>query len=261
MTKNQDRFAGTSVNYAKFRPSYPSALLAKLVEAIAAVEADPTAPVIDVGSGTGIFTRQLAASLPGDIPIVGVEPLDEMRDNAKSAEPGAHAIAWIAGSAETLPAAVQSVRAVTAATAAHWFDRPVFYAEAARVLVPGGVLAIIEYERDAAGSKAPAAVVSFLMEQGAEDDFARPDYVAELSTVRNFSDVTIHTDAATLMLTPDELAGLVLSSSRAKPALGRLGRSGMTDALIRLAEPFRGQDGLIPYGYVFRLVTATRALK
>jgi ubiquinone/menaquinone biosynthesis C-methylase UbiE len=68
-----------------------------------------------------------------------------------SAEQIAHAdarpnIAYaVAG--ETNPAIPNaSVDLVTVAQAVHWFDRPTFYREVARVLAPGGLLAVWAYE-------------------------------------------------------------------------------------------------------------------
>ena len=52
------------------------------------------------------------------------------------------------GVAERLPFVAGVARAVVAATTAHWFERPAFYAKAHRILVPGGILAIVEYVRD-----------------------------------------------------------------------------------------------------------------
>jgi hypothetical protein len=72
------------------------------------------------------------------------------------------------------------------ATAAHWFARPAFYLETTRVLVPGGILGVVEYIRDEASSAAARAVVQFLAQYGEERAYARPDYVAEISALDDF---------------------------------------------------------------------------
>jgi ubiquinone/menaquinone biosynthesis C-methylase UbiE len=61
------------------------------------------------------------------------------------------------GVAEQMPLVGDAARAIVAATAAHWFDRPAFYAEAPRVLLPGGVIAIVEYIATRRAARLPRA--------------------------------------------------------------------------------------------------------
>jgi SAM-dependent methyltransferase len=65
---------------------------------------------------------------------VAVEPVPEMR----AALPGA-----LEGTAEAIPLADGSVDAVTVGQAFHWFDGDAALAEIARVLRPGGLLALV----------------------------------------------------------------------------------------------------------------------
>jgi hypothetical protein len=58
--------------------------------------------------------------------------------------------------------------------------------ETVRVLVPGGILGVIEYVRDEASSAAARAVVQFLAQYGEDRADARPDYVAEISALDGF---------------------------------------------------------------------------
>ena len=57
-------------------------------------------------------------------------------------------IGYIAGVAETLPVANRFAAVLLSAQAAHWFDRPRFYVEAARVLASGGIFALAFNNRD-----------------------------------------------------------------------------------------------------------------
>lgn len=244
------RFEANSDGYARFRPAYPDAMMVRLAQRIAAVPAGPVSPVLDMGSGTGIFTRQLAAHLPDHIPILGVEPAAAMRGVAEEAG-GRAGIRYLDGSAENMPATGRSLRAVTAATAAHWFDRPAFYREAARVLVPGGVLAIAEYVRDTEHSPAAAAVDRFLAEHGGPRAYARPDYASELGAL---GPVETWSGRVELSLAMPDFIGLALSSSHARPVVAQLGQEAAEAALARLGGGLAGRDGHIPYGYRFDLL-------
>src|SRR5207237_342989 len=73
------RFTGLAANYAKYRPSYPAAAL-DFIEAHC--ELGPRSLLVDVGCGTGISSRLFAER---GIPIIGVDPNDEMRQQAKTA--------------------------------------------------------------------------------------------------------------------------------------------------------------------------------
>jgi ubiquinone/menaquinone biosynthesis C-methylase UbiE len=78
-TRRYDRLAR---QYSQYRPRYADQLISRLAAIIA--EAPASDLVVDVGSGTGIFTRQLRAALPGEIRIVGIEPSPSMRAQAVS---------------------------------------------------------------------------------------------------------------------------------------------------------------------------------
>lgn len=148
-------------SYAAARPDYPAALIDQIRDRICAVPVISDEIVIDVGAGTGLFTAQLAAALRRSIPIVGVEPSASMRSAAATLDQ----VTFVNGRSEKLPFADRKARAITAATSAHWFDWAAFYREATRVLVPGEIIAIIEYVRDET-SPAAAAVEDFLTSTG-----------------------------------------------------------------------------------------------
>jgi ubiquinone/menaquinone biosynthesis C-methylase UbiE len=262
MVDNTHRFASGATSYDRFRPRYPAPLIDAVARTIS-VKAAPdreAACVLDVGSGSGIFSRQLRAALAEGIRIVGVEPSADMRRQAGEADGGGmHGVEFVEGRAEALPAADDSVIGVTAATAAHWFDRPAFYGEAKRVLVAGGVLAIVEYVRDVEGSPAARAVVDFLDSWGEPRTSGRPDYMQELSALDGFEGVESVSETVTLLLSVEDFTGLALSSSYARPAIERLGRPGAEAALAKIGEPLRGADGMIPFGYRFQAFVTRRA--
>jgi ubiquinone/menaquinone biosynthesis C-methylase UbiE len=128
-------FGSVADVYDATRPTYPP-------EAARWMLGDAPLRVADIGAGTGIFSRVLAA-LGHD--VVAVEPDGEMRRKLEETSPGIQALE---GSAEKIPLPDASLDAVTAAQAFHWFDRETAAAEIARVLRPGGVLGAISNGED-----------------------------------------------------------------------------------------------------------------
>ena len=134
MTDARSRFSDRVANYIRYRPGYPPELIAVLL-------ADSDKPVIaDIGSGTGIFTRLL---LQRGLRVFGLEP------NANMRQAGAEYLAEygnftsIDGGAEDTGLAAASVDLITAAQAFHWFNNEQSRKEFARILKPGGQLALI----------------------------------------------------------------------------------------------------------------------
>lgn len=252
---NTDRFRDNSDRYARFRPRYPDGIVRALADRIAAVPAPQGRPVLDVGSGTGIFTRQLTTWLPAGTPVLGIEPAGAMRARAE-ATPAR--VRYRPGKAEVLPVGDGAARAVVAATAAHWFGRPVFYREARRVLPIGGLLAVVEYIWDETESAAARAVVSFLARYGEKRAYARPDYVAELAGLAGFGDVAMAQERVTLRLSLADFAGLALSSSHARPVLATLGRDAAEAMVQVIGAPLADADGMVPFGYLFQAFAVTR---
>jgi SAM-dependent methyltransferase len=98
--------------------------------------------VLDVGAGTGKLTRLLTQRYRR---VIAVEPLDGMRAILERVVPAAESHA---GSAEAIPLPDASVDAVFAGQAFHWFANDAAVQEIARVLRPGGVLALVWNEPD-----------------------------------------------------------------------------------------------------------------
>jgi SAM-dependent methyltransferase len=138
-----DYFGSLAEGYDRHRPGYPP----EVVDA--ALAGAPDAPVVvDLGAGTGIFARLLAAS---GARVLAVEPNAGMREvGLRSAVAGPGTIEWRGGRAEEtgLPAACAD--RVTCAQAFHWFDAPAALAEISRILRPEGRLALAWNVRDCA---------------------------------------------------------------------------------------------------------------
>jgi SAM-dependent methyltransferase len=127
-------FASAVDAYERGRPSYPPAAIASLAREFGLT---PASTVLDLAAGTGKLTRQLVP-LVGH--VIGVEPSEPMRAELRAQVPTADARA---GTAEAIPAADGSVDAVFVGEAFHWFRTAEACREIARVLSPGGGLALL----------------------------------------------------------------------------------------------------------------------
>lgn len=137
----KERFSDRVDDYVRYRPGYPPAvrdLLARLGPLGAG------RVVADVGSGTGIFARLL---LETGAHVIGIEPNAAMRAAAEKALSGDPEFESRAGSAEATGLADASVDLVTAAQAFHWFDPARARIELARILKPGGQVALVWNQR------------------------------------------------------------------------------------------------------------------
>jgi SAM-dependent methyltransferase len=126
-----ESFGNDAEGYDRARPGYPDALVARIIAQ------SPGPDVLDVGCGTGIAARQFQAA---GCTVLGVEPDARMAGFAR---------------ARGLPAEVATFEAwdpdhrrfdtVIAAQSWHWVDPLTGPANAARILRPGGRLAIFSH--------------------------------------------------------------------------------------------------------------------
>jgi SAM-dependent methyltransferase len=122
-----ESFGVDAERYDRTRPSYPDALVARIVAA------SPGPDVLDVGCGTGIAARQFQAA---GRHVLGVEPDARMADFARRSGLEVEVATF-----EAWDPAGRTFGAVVAGTAWHWVDPVVGAAKAAQVLRPGGRLA------------------------------------------------------------------------------------------------------------------------
>ena len=134
----QDGFSKSSAAYDKGRPSYPSQLNDWLTQS--GICAGKT--VVDLGAGTGKFTKYLVEA---GADVIAVEPVGPMLGKLSEAFPSVDARE---GSATQIPMDDESVDAVFCAQAFHWFASTEALAEIRRVLKPNGVLGLVWNVRD-----------------------------------------------------------------------------------------------------------------
>ncbi|MFG1755586.1 class I SAM-dependent methyltransferase [Streptosporangium sandarakinum] len=123
-----ESFGVDAQRYDQARPGYPDALVARIVAG------SPGPDVLDVGCGTGIAARRFQAA---GCAVLGVEPDARMADFAR-----ARGLRVEVATFEAWRPAGRTFDAVIAAQSWHWVDPVAGAAKAARVLRPGGRLAI-----------------------------------------------------------------------------------------------------------------------
>ncbi|NVZ71267.1 class I SAM-dependent methyltransferase [Pseudomonas costantinii] len=135
----QQGFSTQAVTYAQGRPDYPRQLTGWLTDAM---HIDAQSTVIDLGAGTGKFTRLLSSLAPT---LIAVEPVEAMGAQLTKLLPD---VRLINGTAESIPLASASADALVCAQAFHWFSTEAALAEIHRVLKPEGRLGLVWNVRD-----------------------------------------------------------------------------------------------------------------
>ncbi|HEY6452850.1 MAG TPA: class I SAM-dependent methyltransferase [Steroidobacteraceae bacterium] len=125
--------------YERGRPDYPEALQSWLSHTLGL---QPGATALDLGAGTGKFTRVLRRT---GARVIAVEPVAAMLAQLSRALPEALALA---ATAQRLPFSSGVAEAVTCAQAFHWFADAEALAEIHRVLKPRGRLGLVWNVRD-----------------------------------------------------------------------------------------------------------------
>jgi SAM-dependent methyltransferase len=124
------RFGSAAETYHRLRPTPPLETVDWLLGA------DDVRTAVDFGAGTGLFTALLAERVRT---VYAVEPDALMRARLTAHCPG---VTVLDGTAEHLPLGDGTVDAVASHSAWHWVDPERAFPEIARVLVPGGLLAV-----------------------------------------------------------------------------------------------------------------------
>jgi SAM-dependent methyltransferase len=130
-------FGAVADEYERARPGYPAAAIEWMLEVA------PGRRAIDLAAGTGKLTRALLAA---GARVTAVEPDPGMLETLVAVLPDE--VTAVSGIAEAIPLPDASADLVAVGQAFHWFDAPRALDEIARVLVPGGVVALVWNARD-----------------------------------------------------------------------------------------------------------------
>lgn len=225
MTAFRDHFGAVSDAYARHRPRYPEALFAFLAS---------VAPARDLAWDCGTGNGQAALGLAEH--FRRVVATDASAGQLARARPHPR-VEYRRAPADASGLPDRSTDLVTAAQALHWFDLPRFYAEARRVLVAGGVLAVWCYGLLAAGPELDPALRRFY------EDTVGPYWPPERRLVDAgyrsldfpFEEIPAPALAMETAMTLDDLGGFLSSWSATRYYRERRGHDPVPPLLAELA--------------------------
>jgi SAM-dependent methyltransferase len=233
------RFGEAALDYERGRPEYPAAAVDALLRGQPRI-------VVDLGAGTGKFTRALVGRVET---VIAVEPDDAMRAVLSGLLPQVTALP---GVGEAIPLPDGSADLVVCAQAWHWVDPARAVPEVARVLRPDGVLGLVWNDRDETDPWL-AALGALLSEYGTAPDAAYTPTIGE-----PFGPIERSEHGWTNHVAMDDVVAMVTSRSYVialEPA-----RRGELVARVRslaasVADP---ETGLVPVPYMTRTYLARR---
>jgi ubiquinone/menaquinone biosynthesis C-methylase UbiE len=132
-------FDEVAVEYDRHRPTYPDELVDQACRVAGLSGGDQ---VLEVGCGSGQLTRGLLAR---GLRVTALEPGKNLIALARQNLEGAGAVEFVNAQFEDASFPGGHFQAVFSASAFHWVDPKVSWQKAADVLVPGGMLSLVQY--------------------------------------------------------------------------------------------------------------------
>jgi ubiquinone/menaquinone biosynthesis C-methylase UbiE len=132
-------FNEVAVEYDRYRPAYPDALVDQACEVAHIGDGDR---VLEIGCGTGQLTRSLLAR---GLRVTALEPGDQLILIAEENLRDAGELELVHARFEDTQLPREHYEAVFSASAIHWVDPDLGWRKIADVLAPRGTLALIQY--------------------------------------------------------------------------------------------------------------------
>lgn len=213
------------------RPGYPPALIARLVE----LSGGAGSTAVDLGAGTGLLAVPLAAR---GLRILAVEPASAMLRVLEAASPPGvqafHATAESTG----VPRATADLAVL--ADALQWVDPAAAGREIARIVRPGGAVAVVEATHAAtpfmAGVTALVESANFKARRSPASAARLELLLASAGAVRPATERFEHAEE----LSPERLDAVLCSLSLVGPALGAAAVRTLLEEARRLASQAGG---------------------
>jgi SAM-dependent methyltransferase len=242
VTNSTTRFSNRVEDYVKYRPGYPVEIVSFLHDTYGLTQ---DKLIADIGAGTGIST---ALFLKKGYRVIAVEPNVEMREKAIELLDSYNGFIPQNGTAENTGIESNSVSAIIAGQAFHWFDAVKTRTEFKRILKADGIVALIWNERKTT-SAFEQEYDRLIIKHG--NDYVKVDHrnidTEHIAAFFNPEPVHLETFANKQVFDFEGLKGRLLSSSY-MPARGEEGYEPMISDLQVLFNKFQ-QDGAIVINY------------
>jgi SAM-dependent methyltransferase len=132
-------FDDVAADYDRNRPTYPDELVDRACRVAGIGSGDR---VLEVGCGSGQLTRSLVAR---GLHVTALEPGKHLLSLAEQNLEGSGTVEFVNARFEEAELPSEHFRTVFSASAFQWLDPEVSWEKAARVLPPGGTLALLQY--------------------------------------------------------------------------------------------------------------------
>lgn len=237
-------FDSAADSYDEARPRHPDALVRRLIRD---ARLAPGARVLEIGCGTGRFTRRLA---PTGTEVIGVELGPRLAALARRNLRRYPNVRVIRAPFETWPLPAQPFDLVVAASSFHWLDPKLRARKCARALRPGGLLALVGGAHVAGGTEpfwvesqrcyirwVPGTRVGVRLPRASALRFPVPD----LDHSEKFGPCVVRRFALERTYTAQEYRNLLLTFSDVL-AMPVRRREGLVDCLIELIRSRYGGE-------------------
>lgn len=243
--QRNEKFDGLADDYERYRPRYPVELF---ITMLAPFKGKNQLSIRDIGAGTGIALEHMMDVLGTEHHYHGIELSQDMIEQGKKKFPDVH---WHQGQAETVLPGLDGVDLVVAAQSFQWMDRPALLSAVSRQLRPGGVMGVIQNNRNFAESDFLHRYESLLeaMSPGYSRYYRSFDFLQEMTEgfAARPADVALHTHDWTMRIPSEAFIGMSRSSTQARRAIAAYGEQ-FLGQLATLIKQY-AEDGILEVLY------------